>query len=104
MGRRRTRSDGGTSPMHTIDLAYVGRGIHEELVAHVADQEGYFADEGVHVAIHDGTGWDEERLRSCATIGLGRALVSRLTDGTRWTMHSVNTHQPLFWFLGDESV
>ena len=27
--------------MHTIDLAYVGRGIHEELVAYVADQEGY---------------------------------------------------------------
>ena len=23
--------------MHTIDLAYVGRGIHEELVAYVAD-------------------------------------------------------------------
>ena len=36
--------------MHTIDLAYVGRGIHEELVAYVADQEGYFEDEGVHVA------------------------------------------------------
>ena len=36
--------------MHMIDLAYVGRGIHEELIAHVADQEGYFADEGVHVA------------------------------------------------------
>ena len=37
--------------MHTIDLAYVGRGIHEELVAQVADQEGYFEDEGVHVAL-----------------------------------------------------
>jgi len=24
--------------VHTIDLAYVGRGIHEELVAYVADQ------------------------------------------------------------------
>ncbi len=90
--------------MHTIDLAYVGRGIHEELIAHVADQEGHFADEGVHVAVHDGTGWDEERLRSCATIGLGRALLSRLTDGTPWTVHSVNTHRPLFWFLGNGSV
>ena len=38
-------------PMHMIDLAYVGRGIHEELVAYVADQEGYFEDEGVHVAV-----------------------------------------------------
>ena len=28
--------------MHTIDLAYAGRGIHEELVAYVADQEGYY--------------------------------------------------------------
>jgi NMT1/THI5 like len=90
--------------MKTIDLAYVGRGIHEELIAHVADQEGYFGDEGVHVAIHDGTTWDEERLRSYATIGLGRALLSRLTDNVPWTMHSVNTHQPLFWFIGNESV
>src|SRR5512135_2885321 len=91
-------------PMHTIDLAYVGRGIHEELIAHVADQEGYFTDEGVHVAIHDGTGWEEERLRSCATIGLGRAVLSRLTDGVEWTAHSVNTHRPLFWFLGTKGV
>ena len=35
--------------MHTIDLTYVGRGIHEELIAYVADQEGYFEEEGVHV-------------------------------------------------------
>jgi hypothetical protein len=90
--------------METIDLAYVGRGIHEELVAHVADQEGYFADEGIHVAIHDGTGWDDDRLRSCATIGLGRAVLSRLTDGVEWTVHSVNTHRPLFWFLGGGDV
>lgn len=40
--------------MHTIDLAYVGRGIHEELVAYVADQEGHYEDEGAHVAIRDG--------------------------------------------------
>jgi hypothetical protein len=74
--------------MDTIDLAYVGRGIHEELIAHVADQEGYFADEGIHVAIHDGTGWDDDRLRSCATIGLGRAVLSRLTDGVEWTVQA----------------
>ncbi|WIX82208.1 ABC transporter substrate-binding protein [Amycolatopsis carbonis] len=86
--------------MHTIDLAYVGRGIHEELVAHVADQEGYYADEGLHVAIRDGIDWDIRRLRGAATIGLGRAVLSRLTDGIDWTMLSVNTHRPLFWFLG----
>lgn len=90
--------------MQTIDLAYVGRGIHEELIAHVADQEGYYEDEGVHVAIRDGVGWDEERLRGGATIGLGRALVSRLTDGIGWTVLSVNTHRPLFWFLGRADV
>lgn len=39
--------------MQTIDLAYVERGVHEELVAQVADQEGYYEDEGVHVAIRD---------------------------------------------------
>jgi hypothetical protein len=90
--------------MHTIDLAYAGRGIHEELVAYVADQEGYFHDEGVHVAVRDGIAWDTERLRSCATIGLGRALLSRLTDGIEWTVLSVNTHRPLFWFLGGPGV
>ena len=90
--------------MHTIDLAYVGRGIHEELIAYVADQEGYFEDEGVHVAVRDGIAWDTERLRSCATIGLGRALLSRLTDGIEWTVLSVNTHSPLFWFLGGTGV
>jgi hypothetical protein len=90
--------------MHAIDLAYVGRGIHEEVVAHIADQEGYFEDEGVHVAVRDGIGWDTERLRCCATIGLGRALLSRLTDGIEWTVLSVNTHRPLFWFLGGVGV
>ena len=90
--------------MHTIDLAYVGRGIHEELVAYVADQEGYFEDEGVHVALRDGTRWDITRVRTCATIGLGRAVLSRLTDGFEWTVLSMNTDRPLFWFLGNASV
>ena len=85
--------------MHTIDLAYVGRGLHEELVAFIADQEGYYTDEGVHVALHDGIAWDEERLRHGATIGLGRGLLSRLTGGIPWVTLSVNTHRPLFWFL-----
>lgn len=90
--------------MDTIDLAYVGRGIHEELVAYIADQEGFFQDEGVHVAVRDGINWDTERLRSCATIGLGRAVLSRLTHGIEWTVLSVNTHRPLFWFLGGPGV
>jgi ABC-type nitrate/sulfonate/bicarbonate transport system substrate-binding protein len=90
--------------VETIDLAYVGRGIHEELVAHVADQEGYFEDEGVHVAIRDGIGWKAERLRRGAVIGLGRTLLSRLTDGIGWTALSVSTDHPLFWFLGNADV
>ncbi|MFE7170315.1 ABC transporter substrate-binding protein [Streptomyces sp. NPDC057616] len=85
--------------MDTIDLAYVGRGLHEELAAYMADQENFYADEGVHVALRDGCTWDEERLRRGATIGLGRALLSRLTDGTPWIGLNVNTHRPLFWFL-----
>jgi ABC-type nitrate/sulfonate/bicarbonate transport system substrate-binding protein len=87
-----------------IDLAYVGRGIHEELVAHIADQEGYFEDEGVHVAIRDGVGWPAERLRRGAVIGLGRAIQSRLTDRIEWTVASVSTDRPLFWFLGGPEV
>jgi len=90
--------------VQSIDLAYVGRGIHEELVAQVADQEGYFEDEGVHVAIRDGVGWKAERLRRGAVIGLGRTLLSRLTDGIGWTALSVNTDHPLFWFLGNAEV
>ncbi|RDH75649.1 ABC transporter substrate-binding protein [Mycolicibacterium moriokaense] len=90
--------------MHTIDLSYVGHGYHEELVAYVADQEGYYEDEGIHVALRDGVGWPTDRVRRTATIGLGRALLSRLTDGIGWTMLSVNTHRPLFWFLGNADV
>jgi hypothetical protein len=90
--------------MQTIDLAYVERGVHEELVAQVADQEGYYEDEGVHVAIHNGIGWDPERLRRGASIGLGRALLHRLTGGIGWKVLSVNTHRPLFWFVGNADV
>jgi ABC-type nitrate/sulfonate/bicarbonate transport system substrate-binding protein len=90
--------------VHTIDLAYAGRGIHEELIAYIADQEGYYEDEGVHVAIRDGISWKTERLRRAATIGLGRTLLSRLTDDIGWKMLSVNTHRPLFWFLGSAKV
>lgn len=90
--------------MDTIDLAYVGRGLHEELVAYVADQEGYFEAEKVHVAIRDGIGWSAERLRRGAVIGLGRTLLSRLTDGIGWTALSVSTDHPLFWFLGNAEV
>ncbi|MFI1919781.1 ABC transporter substrate-binding protein [Nocardia sp. NPDC020380] len=86
--------------MDTIDLAYVGRGFHEELVAYIADQQDYYADEGARVSLRDGTAWDDERLRHCATIGLGRALLSRLVDGTPWVALNVNTDRPLFWFLG----
>ncbi|MFF4896159.1 ABC transporter substrate-binding protein [Streptomyces sp. NPDC001068] len=85
--------------MYTIDLAYVGRGLHEELTAYIADQQEFYADEGVHVALHDGCDWDDERLRRGVTIGLGRSLLSRLTDGTPWVGLLVNTHRPLFWFL-----
>ncbi len=86
--------------MLSIDLTYVGAGIHEELIAHVADQEGFFEDEGVRVALRDGAVWNTDRVRAGATIGLGRALISRMTSGIQWTALSVNTHRPLFWFLG----
>ena len=69
-------------------------------MAYVADQEGYFEDEGVHVAVRDGIRWKTERLRGGAAIGLGRTLLSRLTDGIQWKMLVANTHRPLFWFLG----
>ena len=85
--------------MHTIDLTYVEQGIHEELVAYVADQQDYYQQEGVHVALRDATAWDRQRLRQTATIGLGRAVLARLTDTTPWTVLCVNTDRPLFWLL-----
>lgn len=85
--------------MHTIDLTYVGQGIHEELIAYVADQQNYYEQEGVHVALRDGCAWDDERVRRTATIGLGRAVLSRVTDGIPWTALCVNTDRPLFWLL-----
>ena len=89
--------------MYTIDLTFVGRGIHEELVAYVADQQDYYAEEGVHVALRDGCAWDMDRVRRTATIGLGRALVSTVTDGVPWVVLCVNTQHPLFWLLARES-
>lgn len=88
---------------YTIDLARAGQGIHEELAAYVADQQEYYAEEGVHVALRDGTAWNIDRLRRGATIGLGRAVVSRITDGVPWEVLCVNTQHPLFWLLGRES-
>ena len=85
--------------MDELDFAYVGLGVHEEVVYSVADELGYYADEGVHVAIRDGVRWDDDRLRQAAVVGLGRTLLIRLLAGTPWTMLCVNTERPLFWFM-----
>ena len=89
--------------MHIIDLTYAGLGIHEELVAYVADQQNYYEQEGVHVALRDGRFWDGERVRQAATIGLGRAVLTHVTDGVPWTVLSVNTDRPLFWLLARDA-
>jgi len=85
--------------MSELDFAYVGLGVHEEVVYSVADELGYYADEGVRVSIRDGVRWDDERLRQAAVVGLGRTLLIRLLAGTPWTMLCVNTERPLFWFM-----
>jgi hypothetical protein len=62
--------------VRTIDLTYVGRGIHEELVAYVADQQDYYEQEGVHVALRDGCGLGRrtgpadrhDRARACTEL------------------------------------
>jgi NitT/TauT family transport system substrate-binding protein len=89
--------------VHVIDLTYAGLGIHEELVAYVADQQDYYQQEAVHVALRDGRAWDDERLRRSPTIGLGRAVLSCLTDGIPWTVVCVNTDRPLFWLLARDA-
>jgi ABC-type nitrate/sulfonate/bicarbonate transport system substrate-binding protein len=85
--------------MRELDFAYVGLGVHEEVVYSVAEELGYYADEGVRVTIQDGVRWDDERLRHAAAVGLGRTLLIRLLAGTPWTMLCVNTERPLFWFM-----
>jgi NitT/TauT family transport system substrate-binding protein len=89
--------------VHIIDLTYAGLGIHEELVAYVADQQNYYEQEGVHVALRDGRTWDGERVRRAATIGLGRAVLSRVTDGIPWTVLCASTDRPLFWLLARDA-
>ena len=89
--------------MLAIDLTHVGLGIHEELVAYVADQQDYYEHEGVHVALRDGSAWDTERVRRAATIGLGRAALSRVTDGIPWTILCVNTQRPMFWLIARDA-
>src|SRR4051812_14562874 len=89
--------------MYAIDLTHVGLGIHEELVAYVADQQDFYAEEGVHVALRDGCAWDLDRLRRTATIGLGRAVLSTITVGVPWVILCVNTQYPLFWLLAREN-
>lgn len=89
--------------MLTIDLTHVGPGIHEELVAFVADQQDYYQQEGVHVALRDGSAWPIERVRRAATIGLGRAVQSRITDGIGWTVLCVNTQRPMFWLMARDA-
>jgi NitT/TauT family transport system substrate-binding protein len=85
--------------MRELDFAYVGLGVHEEVVYSVADELGYYADEGVRVSIRDGVRWDDDRLRQAAVVGLGRTLLIRLLAGTPWTMLCVNTQRPLFWLM-----
>jgi ABC-type nitrate/sulfonate/bicarbonate transport system substrate-binding protein len=85
--------------MRELEFAFVGLGVHEELVCSVAEALGYYGEEGVRVTVADGRHWDDERLRSAATVGLGRSLLIRLLDGTPWTMLCVNTEHPLFWLM-----
>ena len=85
--------------MRELDFAYVGLGVHEEVVYSVAAELGYYADAGVRVSIRDGVRWDDDRLRQAAVVGLGRTLLIRLLAGTPWTMLCVNTERPLFWLM-----
>jgi len=85
--------------MRELDFAYVGLGVHEEVVYSIAAELGYYADEGVAVSIRDGVRWDDDRLRQAAVVGLGRTLLIRLLAGAPWTMLCVNTEHPLFWLM-----
>src|SRR3954465_13569951 len=87
------------SGMRELDFAYVGLGVHEEVVYSIAAELGYYADEGVRVSIRDGVRWDDDRLRRAAVVGLGRTLLIRLLAGTPWTMLWAKPERPLFWLM-----
>ena len=104
MRLRRARSQEGPPP-HAYHRLGLCRAWHPRGTGRLCRRPGgLYADQGVHVAIHDGVSWNTERLRRGATIGLGRTLLSRLTDGIGWKALSVDTHRPLFWFLGAAKV
>jgi ABC-type nitrate/sulfonate/bicarbonate transport system substrate-binding protein len=85
--------------VHELDFGYVGLGAHEELVYAVAEGLGLYEQEGVRVTVRDATGWDDERLRAAAIVGLGRTVLLRMHTGVPWTALCVNTDRPLFWLM-----
>ena len=72
----RARGASRRSGMRELDFAYVGLGVHEEVVYSVAEELGSLRRRGSARSIRDGVRWDDERLRHAAAVGLGRTLLT----------------------------
>lgn len=89
-----------------MDLYYRAYDVHELLAHRAAELGGYYQRAGVEINLKDGSGPAGQNLESFAplTIGVGGAVLSRLTQGSNWAIVSVNTQHPLFWFATRASI
>ncbi len=89
-----------------MDLYYRAYDIHELLAHRAAEIGGFYQQAGIEVDLKDGSGPKGQNLETFApvTIGVGGAVLSRLTQGTNWAIASVNTQHPLFWFVSHPSI
>ena len=89
-----------------MDLYYRSYEVHELLAHRAAEIGGFYQQAGIEVNLKDGSGPKGQNLDSIApaTLGVGGAVLSCLTQQPKWTIVSVNTQHPLFWFATRASV
>jgi ABC-type nitrate/sulfonate/bicarbonate transport system substrate-binding protein len=89
-----------------MDLYYRAYEVHELLAHRAAELGGFYQQAGIEVNLKDGSGPKGQNLDSIApvTLGVGGAVLSCLTQGTKWAIASVNTQHPLFWFATQASL
>jgi len=89
-----------------MDLYYRAYHVHELLAHRAAEIGGFYQQAGIEVELKDGSGPKGQNLDSIApvTLGVGGAVLSCLTQGTKWAIASVNTQHPLFWFATQASI
>ena len=78
--------------------------VHELLVHKVAELADLYGPRDLEFELIDGVGKDQGRPDMDITIGMGDALLSRLTRRIPWRTTIVYNHYPLFWLYTRNSV